>query len=221
LRHRGFTLIEVIVAITIFAMMVVIATSALNQTLNQFQKLQKQGVNFWENSKTLWLNRSLACMCDYYVKNDNNLWFPYFIGTSNEISYVSLAPFANNLPVAVWLIRKQNSDGSFSLDYYETPVYTKNFQDLKTIYTFGDYKKFTYLNIIKDAKSISFDYYGYDLRLKKEVWSQTYEGEKKYFLPSLIQITYQLKDSDSKDVMVFFVHANSTLKGSYNELYAK
>ncbi|MEM3828967.1 MAG: prepilin-type N-terminal cleavage/methylation domain-containing protein [Conexivisphaerales archaeon] len=219
-RDKGFTLIEVIVAIAIFSMMVVIAISALNQTLTQYHNIEKKGVNFWENARFIWLNNSIADTCDYYVKNDNNLWFPYFIGNLNYFSYVSLSPIANSLPVVVYIVKKQNADGSFSLDYYETRVYTKTYNQLKTIYNFGDYKKNTKIPIITHAKSISFYYYGYDAVLKKNITTQTFMAEDTQNLPSMIKITYTAQDGQH-NILYFSVYANSLLKGDYNLLYRK
>ncbi|MCS7106347.1 MAG: prepilin-type N-terminal cleavage/methylation domain-containing protein, partial [Candidatus Aenigmarchaeota archaeon] len=64
---KGYTLLEVLIASLIFSAMIFLATLALDQSLKQYQSLIKRGLNFWEDSKILWLQRSLSSALDYYV----------------------------------------------------------------------------------------------------------------------------------------------------------
>ncbi|MEO0280525.1 MAG: prepilin-type N-terminal cleavage/methylation domain-containing protein, partial [candidate division WOR-3 bacterium] len=77
MRKKGYTLVEVLIASLIFSAMVVLASFAFNQGMRQYEAVARRGINFWENTKILLLERSISSMLDYYVVDEKNFWFPY------------------------------------------------------------------------------------------------------------------------------------------------
>ncbi|PMP91694.1 MAG: prepilin-type cleavage/methylation domain-containing protein, partial [Hydrogenobaculum sp.] len=57
-HKKGYTLIEVIIAVAIFSMMVVLGTMAFTQGLRQYKNILRHGLNFWQNAKYVWLTKS-------------------------------------------------------------------------------------------------------------------------------------------------------------------
>lgn len=194
--------------------MVVLATYALNQGLMQYQGLVERGVNFWDNARHLWINRSIGSTTDYFISDERNSWFPYFEGHKERLSYVSISPLATDIPVVVWLNKERQKEGKYALVYYELPVYTKGLKDLQRDYNLDNYKKGHSITILSDLEDVSFKYYGFDLRQQKEIWVDTFLGKDFLILPYLVRIDYK---QDSKEHSFFYrVNTNSTLKLNYN-----
>jgi general secretion pathway protein J len=215
----GYTLIEVLVAMAIFTSMLVLAGTALNQGLRQYQGLVEQGIGFWDYAKTLWIDKSFNSASDYYVYTRSDGWFPYFRGKQDSVSYVSLSPFAGEFPAAVWLKNEAQEDGKRTLRYYELPIYTKTFEDLDRDEVFGDYKKGKTFDLLKDVEGITFSFYGCDAITRQCRWSTEFEGSKMKGLPSAVKIEY--RHDGEKGALVFDIHVNSGMKKAYNEMYQK
>ncbi|MCX8069435.1 MAG: prepilin-type N-terminal cleavage/methylation domain-containing protein [Thermodesulfovibrionales bacterium] len=213
--NRGYTLLEVLVAIMIFSSMVVLATYALNQGLMQYQGLVEKGVNFWDNARHLWISRSIGSATDYFISDEHKKWFPYFEGYPDRISYVSISPLATDIPVVVWINKERQKGGKYSLIYYELPVYTKDLKDLQRDYRQDEFKKGHSITLLNDLEDVSFKYYGFDFIQQKERWVDTFIGEKFLILPYLVKVDYK---QDSKEHSFFYrINTNSVIKLNYNE----
>jgi|GEM_PF-422964 general secretion pathway protein J len=214
---KGYTFIEVLVAMAIFSSMVMLATMALNQGLKQYKGLMEKGINFWDKAKYVWIDSSFSDIANYYIFTDTKDWAPYFYGDQDRISYVSLSPLAGNQPVVAWITKERKDNGSYAVVYYELPVYTKTLQDIARDYSFGDYKKGNSIVLLDDVESLSIDYYGYDLKEQKVGWSRKYDSAKMYFLPSVVKMDYT--SASGKQVMYFGINANSRRKAGYEQLF--
>jgi general secretion pathway protein J len=215
-RSNGYTLIEVLIAAAIFASMVTLATMALNQGLKQYQGLMEKGLNFWDYARYVWIQRSFNSATDYYIYTRDNGWTPYFIGNQDEISYVSLAPLAGDLPVVVWIRKEEENDGKRSLVYYELPVYTKMYSEMERDYVFADYKKGNSVKLLEGMDMLDVAYYAFDLALGKYQWSSDYDARTKRLLPALVKINYVIEGR--KNSLIFDINVNSRIKASYNEI---
>jgi general secretion pathway protein J len=189
---------------------------ALDQGLKQYHGLMEKGVNFWDNARHLWLNRSLSSSVDYYVA-DRGKWFPYFYGLRDRISYVSLAPLVGDIPVVVWIIKERQDNGRFSLVYYELPVYTKGLKEIERDYVLNEYKKGQSIKLLSDVDNVEPEFYGYDLLKEKDEWSNDYQGDKKMTLPSLLKFNYIIEGR--KNSLVFRINTNSMRKTIYHDIY--
>lgn len=218
-RNKGYTLIEVLVAAVIFAAMIGLATMAFDQSLKQYRGLMEKGINFWDNARNLAFYRSFNCASDYYVRGENGKWFPYFHGSQDLVSYVTLSPMTGDVPVVVWIVKEALSDGFFDVNYYELPVYTKTVWQIERDYVFGDYKKAQPLKILEQITELDVSFYGYDWTKNDYTWTHDFEGEKKLELPVLIKLTYV--QEGERGVMLFGIQTNSPRKYSYNQAYVQ
>ncbi|MFA4916754.1 MAG: prepilin-type N-terminal cleavage/methylation domain-containing protein [Syntrophales bacterium] len=216
---KGYTLIEVLVAMAIFTAMLMLAGMALDQGLRQYHGLVEKGLGFWDYAKKIWIDKSLNSSIDYYVYTRDDGWFPYFKGSQSDISYISLAPFAGDVPVVAWLAKESEADGKRSLVYYEIPVYTKSYEEIDRDYIFGDYKKGKSLKLLEGMKSIEFNFYGYDILSRKYGWYSSFEGNRMKVLPSLVKISYNRDEGAGS--LIFNINVNSLAKTTYNEVYSR
>lgn len=201
----------------IFTSMVLLATMALNQGLKQYQGLMEKGINFWDNAKGLWINRSIGSAFDYYVQKDNRRWFPYFYGSQDRISYVSLSPVAGDTPVVAWIVKERQDNGKYSMVYYELPVYTKTFAGIDRAYALGEFKKGQSVKFLEDIEELEVRYYGHDFSRKRDDWFRDFDGMEKMVLPSLITLGYTV--NGKKNTRTFAINTNSLRKIIYNEIY--
>ena len=218
-RPEGYTLIEVLVAVVIFTAMLMLAGMALNQGLTQYHGLVEKGLNFWDYAKPVWIDKSFNSATDYYVHTRSDGWFPYFKGGPDGVSYVSLAPFAGELPVVVWIKGEDGDGGKRSLVYYETPVYTKTYEEIDRDYIFNDYKKGKSFKLLEGVGGIEFSFYGYDFTKRMYQWYSSFDGNKMKALPSLVKISYS-RDPGRGDLIVR-INVNSLVKRVYDENYPR
>lgn len=215
--YKGYTLIEVLVAMAIFSSMVLLASMALNQGLKQYQGLIEKGINFWDHARHVWINRSFSSSTDYYVHTREYGWAPYFKGSSELISYVSLSPFSGDLPVIVWIMKEKEENGKSSLVYYELPVYTKKYEEIESDYLSGNFRKGNSLRLFEGVEDIEAGFYGYDFERQEYHWLDRYDSRKSKTLPSVVRILFT--QEGSRRVLVFSLNVNSTLKRTYNDIY--
>ena len=212
----GYTLIEVLVAMAIFTAMLVLAGAALNQGLRQYQGLVEKGLGFWDYAKTIWIDKSFNSATDYYVYTRADRWFPYFKGNQEGISFVSLAPFAGEDPVVVWIKNESQADGKRTLRYYELPVFTKTSEDIEREGIFEDYKKGKSFQLLEDAEDVAISFYGCGFVDRQCRWVNAFDGARMRLLPSSVKIEYTQKGENG--VLLFTIHVNSYLKQFYNEI---
>lgn len=214
---KGYTLIEVVVATAIFTTMLMLGGFALNQSLMQYKSLAQKGFSFWHYAKFVWIDKSIASMTDYYVKDEQYGWFPYFKGDLNGFSYVSLSPLAGDSPSVIWVLKEKNEKGKYNLTYYELPVVTKKYEEIEDDFIFENYKKGNVYLLLNDVEEINFQYYGFDLSKRKYEWFDEFDGKLKKILPLAIMINY--KDEEGEKRLFLKVNTNSMMKLIYNEIY--
>jgi general secretion pathway protein J len=219
-NSKGYTLIEVLVALVIFSSMMLLAGAALNQGLSQYRGLIDQGLNFWESARKIWLDKSFNSATDYYVFTKADRWFPYFKGDFNYINYVTLSPFVGEQPVVVWMKKELGENNKWQLLYYEMPVYTRNADELDADYTFGRYREGVMYKVLSELDQIDFSFYNCDILSSSACrWESTFDGRTTKYLPSAIKITY--KRGSENGLMLFHINVNSMVKQSYDEAYTE
>jgi general secretion pathway protein J len=209
----------VLVAMAIFTSMLLLAGMALNQGLAQYRGLVEKGLNFWTYAKDIWVDKSLSSTVDYYVYTRGDGWFPFFKGNQEGLSYVSLAPFAGELPVVVWIKNVAEDNGKRTLVYYELPVYAKSYEEVDREEFFGDYKKGKSFKVLEGMDDIAFSFYGYDVLEKRYKWRESFDGNRMKRLPTLIRISYS--QDGKKGGLVLGINVNSLMKTNYNERYPR
>ena len=215
----GYTLIEVIVAMAICSAMLLLGGMALNQGLKQYQGLVEKGLCFWDYAQNIWTDKSFHSTIDYYVNTNTSGWFPYFRGNQEGVSFVTLAPFAGDLPVVVWIRKESMEDGKERLVYYELPVYAKSYRELEDDFASGAYRRGQSVKILDGAEKISFEFYGYDIRDEKHKWRNIFEGAETKQLPLLVRIYYMR--GDEKRMFMYAIHVNSQMKRGDKDKYGQ
>ena len=215
----GYTLIEVIVAMVIFSAMVLLGGMALNQGLKQYQGLVDKGLCFWDYAQNIWIDKSFHSTIDYYVNTNSRVWFPYFRGNQEGISFVTLTPFAGDQPVVVWIRKENKEDGKENLIYYELPVYAKSYQKIEEELASGAYRNGRSVKILDGVERIQFEFYGYDIRDEKHKWRKIFEGAETSQLPLLVRIEYM--QGNEKRMLMYAIHVNSQMKRRYAGRYEK
>ncbi|MBF0608375.1 MAG: hypothetical protein SFH39_16855 [Candidatus Magnetobacterium sp. LHC-1] len=206
----GYSLIEVLIAVTIFTSMVMLSMVALNQGLGQYKKLMQEGIDFRRYASSFWLHQSVAGMLNYVV-SDNNRQFPYFRCSYGGVSYVSASPLSNNIPVVVWIVReKAASSGLSVLTYYELPVYTKKYEDIERDYVSSVYKKGSSFVVLQDITDVRIESYVMDMVTKLWQWSAEYDTKDSGMLPTHLRISY--KRNGKQEVLFFSIHTNKTTR---------
>jgi general secretion pathway protein J len=218
-REKGYTLIEVLVAMVIFTSMLLLAGMALNQGLAQYRGLVEKGLNFWTYAKDIWVDKSLNSTVDYYVYTRTDGWFPFFKGSQEGISYVSLTPFTGDLPIVAWMKVEAEDGGKRRLMYYELPVYTKTYEEIESHSVFGDYKKGESFKVLEGVEDIAFSFYGYDVFEKRYKWHESFNGNRMKRLPTLVRISY--RQDGKPGGLVLGINVNSLMKTNYNERYPR
>lgn len=216
-KRIGYTLIEVLIAVLIFGTMLILASFAFNQGIKHYEGISKRGLNFWENTKLLILQRSISSMTDYFVKDPGGFFYPYFFGQQDLVSYVSLSPVSKEVPVLVFLVKEKTPDGTFNLTYYELPVYTMTHQDLERLRIFKDYRQGVSVTIFSNLTELNFSFYGFDRRRRVDTWTVSFEGRSSLSLPKLIRIDF--RTGEKRDTLYFGVFVDSRRKLFYNEHY--
>ncbi|MBF0320802.1 MAG: prepilin-type N-terminal cleavage/methylation domain-containing protein [Nitrospirae bacterium] len=207
--RRGFTLIEVVVGIAIFTSMVLLSTVALNQAFDQYKTVMDEGVNLWKVARSFWIHKSASGMLYYFIdEGKRKEWYPYFVCTTDTISYVSASPMADNVPVVVWIVREKNGN-NFNVVYYELPVYVKKQEELEKDYQNGTYKKGNSFVIIEDVSDVHFESYVADPLTKLWDWSREYYGKTGGKLPKYVRVAY--KKDGRYDALMLSISANATV----------
>lgn len=214
---KGYTLIEVLIAMAIFSSMVVLASMALNQGLRQYHDLMEKGLDFWRYARYFWIERSFNSATDYYVHTRGDGWTPYFIGRQDVVSYVTLAPLSGDIPVVAWIKDERGENGKRNLIYYESPVYTKTYEEIEREYMFGDYRKEKSIKLFEDIEDIKISFYGYDLTKRQYGWRNEHDARKMKLLPLVVKLSFL--SGGHKDMFIFGLNVNSTIKMNYNDVY--
>jgi general secretion pathway protein J len=213
----GYTLIEVLISVTIFSATVTVACVALDQALKQYQRVAEKGVNFWDNARLLWIAKSFASTMNYLVNTKSAGYYPYFIGTQEMVSFVTSSPLASDEPVVAWVKKEVEPSGSTSLIYYELPIQTMKLEDMERALTFEDFKKGKSTAILSDVTDLEFGFYGYDEKGEVLQWESTYEGARTKRLPVSVSIAFTDPQATERRRLMFSVNTNSRKKFGGND----
>lgn len=187
----GYTLLEVIIALLIFTIMSVLAVRAFEQSLRQYELFKLRDGDLWEEKKWILLNRTFQCLIPYNLSNPRAQRYPYFIGRQNIISYVSNCPIVNDLPVIVFLEKELDQSGKFKLVYYEFPIYSSDYSEIKRLEFTKEYRRGTKLIYLSDVEFIELFFFGYDQIEKRWKWFMEFDGAQTISIPRIVKISYK------------------------------
>jgi len=221
--NRGFTLIEVLVAGIILAIIVSLSFFAMTLYLNEFRYARLSDTSaIGEFRQQQLLNAAMESVWEYFVTDPANErignYYPYFKGTSNSIDFITTSPVFTKNRTAVARIRliDDNDESGCKLVYEEASL------DKNYIRYYEDKIKYDHtLNISLSEKDLKFRYYGFwerrflpDKEIEEEVlrWQDIFDGRKKKSVPEIIEI---VKQSDAEETIYsFIVQARNKSKGA-------
>jgi len=209
-KNRGYTFIEILLSLIIFSMTVGLVSYAITQSLDQYKAVIHKTTGIWQKTKMLWLQKSFSSVIDYYVKEED--WFPFFEGDRDYIAYITEVAFAKDKPVLAVITCEKNN-----IIYYEIPVYTLTYREIKQILQEGGFRKGTKVFLFENVESPYFEYYGWQPDKERPLWDSIYSGQKNKLLPIYVKISF--KENNNKVSYLFSIRNNSTLKEIYNEIY--
>lgn len=160
MKVRGFTLIEMLVALAIFSLMLAVLLGGYSQGLNIWQRAADQSGQ-WQayQYRYLWLSRMTQQLvaADYRLTRTN--FADYFSGDATGFVAMSSAPILSPLgrPVPVELRLVDNLQGSVQLMYREG---TKNEDPERGI----NFDRQPWVPLLTDINNAQFRYYTRPIR---------------------------------------------------------
>ena len=152
--QKGFTLIEMLVAMAIFTALISVLMLGFRQGLLMWEKGQQQS-SVWQGYefryRLLDTLISQAVVSDSQTKNPG-LFLPYFHGTQTSMQLISSAPIMD-VPGRVRPLdirATQSADGSWKLDYREGERYSDASRGLRW--------NAAWVTLLSGLKSVSFSF---------------------------------------------------------------
>lgn len=219
LRHRGFTIIEFMVALTILGMMGGAMYSSFRVALNSYEKSQER---LDERARervledlirhqvgSLYPLRPTAAFLPSQEEQLNALsestfmmsQFPLFSGGPESMTFVTLAPLRLLENPGLTVVRYGLAQDEWG-DHYLGAMETR-FSGIGSFQQMADIPPGKPLEIIKNIKSVRFEYYGFDDQSQLFDWFEEWRGDEWGTVPSAVRIT-----ADDK---VIFVPINAAV----------
>lgn len=216
---RGYTLVEVLVAIVIFATLIGLGTTALNQVMKYYEVIRSKDLSVWKYANLVWLDRVFLQVMDYYISDDTGRFYLYFIGAPDFLTFASYEGISTDKPVVVYLEKQINQNGKYDLLLYQVLLNSQTGKELDRYIVFKDYKKDNNpFYVMKDLDELGFEYYIYDIRSYTYRWSFYYE-KGGLIPPAFVKVSF--KKDNKPDNLIFSINNNSLRKGVYNEIYQR
>lgn len=207
-QEKGFTLIEMLVAMAIFTALISVLMLGFQQGLLLWDKSQKQSQHWLHNEFRYSLLDTLfsqAIIADNQY--DKGLFASYFNGTSHNIKLISAAPIMDvNGRVRTIELQATHNQQQWSLRYRESTRYS----DLDRGINWGN----DWIELLTQLKEITFSYLAPAFPLPPELdprwltkeeklhyrdtptWMPTYDSQKRWFYPVQIAIDF----TDNRDI---------------------
>ncbi|WDE13267.1 prepilin-type N-terminal cleavage/methylation domain-containing protein [Thalassomonas haliotis] len=197
-KARGFTLIELMIAVTILSLLLFTASYTYSLMSTRWNKELGEFSSSARIAKHLELTQKLLEGIQSYVvrdKTDNPFFF--FIGHSNSLLAVSQAGlFSGEYPEVFRLTVVEKENGLVDLIYQS--LSTERFLLTRTEQVI-DFSRA--LVLFTDVESVDFNYFGWrhyndksnrQQRGKNESWRSQYSGIDSQYMPSKLQLTITL-----------------------------
>ncbi|NRD74689.1 prepilin-type N-terminal cleavage/methylation domain-containing protein [Shewanella sp. VB17] len=214
--YRGFTLIEVLIAMLVLSMVMFIGSLSFSTFSQRWQKDMGRFTQEVANAKNLiLLQKSLNGMSNYIVKDSEDEPVYFFKGNEKYLMFVTNNPIFNTEGQAlIRLSVSMSADGKERLNYEESPFEGAPLLRLTSL------PKANYSQILLVDNNIRFNYYGWE---KQKDRADFYEGEpvklkwiQEYFSEKIGMLPYAVNISWGTNEPVIFPVANDN---AYQLLY--
>lgn len=203
-RSGGFTLLEVIISLTIMAMLAVVVFSSLRLALNSYEmsqiRLDKQArerVLLDEVRRqigSLFPMRPSMGPPSMEAGEPDQLTqmaltqVPLFYGQNDFVTFITVAPLQIHQTPGLTVVRyglAQDEYGDFYLGAMES-IYT-GLESFSAMVATPAGKP---LPVVEGIERLEFEYYGYDSDSESYFWTSYWDGEEAQSLPSAVRIHY-------------------------------
>jgi len=188
-QNRGFTLLELLISITIVAVIVVIVFGALRISARAWEKGEKD-VDVRQRKRIVLdlIKRQLASTCASEAGDGDQRLIP-LKGDNKSIEFVSRIPMAPGnrfgLVFVKYTVQPENGGGKEHLIFYEKSIVWPN----KDIIDAGDLDEDGFSELIPGMKSIEFEYLKDRPGEEASIWRQTWDPEVDKGVPRAVRIT--------------------------------
>lgn len=192
---KGFSLLEMLVAITVLSMVIGISTYAYSLFMRQwdghlgrFDEAQAQ------YQRLDWLASALEDTLPYIVRDDNGVLGFYFLGREEGLTAVTMSPiFDIGEPALIRVFREADDSGAWRLVYEEAPFAGNLLARADQRMDFRHR-----LIIARNVPHLKFRYFGWaDLQTRmsfgealnvRRSWFDEFDGLQRQFHPEKIEL---------------------------------
>ena len=183
---KGFSLLEMLVAMTVLSMVIGISTYAYSMFIRQwdghlgrFDEAQAQ------YQRLEWLAAALEDTLPYVVRDDDGVPVFYFLGRDEGLTLVTMSPiFAIGEPALIRVFREPDEGDAWKLVYEEAPF-------AGTLLVHPD-QRMDFRHRLVIARGLPrpvFRYFGStNLRSRSRSWFDEYDGMVRQFHPEKIEL---------------------------------
>lgn len=223
----GFTLLELIVAFTIMALVAGMVFAGLRLALNSYEASQSRLEDAARERVLLdHLKHQVGSLFPLtptgaFAADSQNpeepvdlaaqmlaSQAPLFYGDSDSVTFITVAPLVLRENPGLTVVRyglAQNEFGDFYLGAMEA-----RYTGRGVFLTMADLPQGKPLPLIYDVEELQFEYYGYDLESESYLWFDFWNGEEMGSVPEAIRITH--------DDQYTLVPVNANFSGGLNSL---
>ncbi|MCP4701295.1 MAG: prepilin-type N-terminal cleavage/methylation domain-containing protein [Gammaproteobacteria bacterium] len=183
-RQSGFTLIELIIALTLSSMVLVLLAGGMNVVLKDWERSGSRLEDNLDNALgLLQIERAFqGAFPHLYLEKDKNKKYIYFEGEDKEVTWVSTVSPGRETGLTAWKL-KRGKDGK-GLDAYLVPAFAgnpeKNLKKTDPIALFENYKAyFEYLEVDERKRGDSKE---------KVKWQKEWSGKERQSLPYAVRL---------------------------------
>ncbi len=194
-ENKGFTLVELLVAIAIFSIAITLVTYAFRQSINIVKYINFPYAE--DLQKLSKVRDSIRSTFFYLTQNDTadsplKIFQFYFYGNKNKISFVTAKPILiKNREIVLVTLEKEKD----KLVWKEHPVYDKD-TDYKTLKSKKKPKK---LIILDNIKTVTFSF----------IKDNTEKTHIEKTFPDAVKIVFQKKEKKEKYTYYFRIVSNA------------
>lgn len=223
-QTKGFTLLEMLVAMMVLSMVVLVASNAYSIFSHKWQgRLGHFNETAMQYRMETIVDSVLSKITAYVVFNSQHLPRLYFEGNKNGFVAVSLSSiFSSSVPAVIRLRTEQNNNFGYDLWYDEWPM-----QDGLLYKTTQDVKYTRSVLLLKDARRIDFNYYGWPSLADKqwdpesqqeqrpEGWSDEFNALERHVQPEKVRVDV-VTESGTHSVLIRLLDSLPSLLGRYS-----
>jgi len=206
--QKGFTLLELMIALTILGLMITAIFSSLRLGLRAWQKGEERVEQYQRIRVVLeMLETQLRSIYPYRIEDkETKEKFPFFRGEKDSIKFVSSVSFKTEEPMGLCLVwyrvRREDRD----LGYAPAKAFLASEELIlnEDIFEEETLEEREGVELFPEVKHISFQYYGKKKGDEREEWNEKWDAKEEKVLPSAVKISIDLNKTYEEDPLLFY-----------------